>query len=129
MVEAYSQSKLSEMSRQLVTLTDKITALEAQNTVVQNGAMSGNSWGTVASLAPRSSGQNVVRPTEQQREITNSVMAEQQDRERRKRSVLIFGLQASNAATSDAQREEDSEAIRALLRVVGLNADSRIERE
>ena len=94
MLEASSQSKLSEMSRQLVTLTDKITALEAQNTVVQNGAMSGNSWGTVASLAPRSSVQNVVRPSEQQREIANSVLAEQQDRERRKRNVLIFGLQA-----------------------------------
>ena len=113
----------ADYSAQFKALAERVTKIEAGASAFPSlDGSSGTLWSSVASRA--TAGSSAPKPSDLQREVTNSVLSENEERERRKQNVLIFGLAESQATTENIREEDDKKAIAEMLQVMKVRPEN-----
>jgi hypothetical protein len=113
------ENQIKELIEDKAAKTKKIDDLEKElRTASNNSSTSSNNLTSVNdSLATILKGNNKMN--EVQTNILNVVGNEQNQRRRNERNVMLFGVPASKAATTELQAEEDKETINAIFTEIG----------
>jgi hypothetical protein len=118
------ENQIKELIEDKAAKTKKIDDLEKElRTASNNSSTSSNNLTSVNdSWANILKGNNKMN--EVQTNILNVVGNEQNQRRRKERNVILFGVPASKAVTTDLQTKEDKETIKAIFTEIGYPNDA-----
>ena len=108
--KAAKTKKIDDLVRELRTASNN------SNTNSNNQTSVNDSWANILK------GNNKMN--EVQTNILNAVGNEQNQRRRKERNVMLFGVPASKAATTELQIKEDKEIVNEIFSEIGLSQDA-----
>ena len=127
-------------SKRITSITNKVNQLTDQVRQLESLALSsaapaigatldrGKCWlSSAEKLGLKKSSTEILKPSQMEVKITNAILSEQADRDRRKRNVLILGVieSISNLSTENERKDEvhkmDKEKVDKVLHTIGAN--------